>query len=87
MGADTMLIELKGRVNDQGQVEVEWPADLPVGEIRIVVESINAEAEAADDAQWDAQFAQSQDVLSALAERALRNHDAGLTDELDPDNL
>jgi len=40
-----------------------------------------------DDAEWDRQFAASQDMLSALAKRALADRDAGKTRPLDPDKL
>jgi hypothetical protein len=41
----------------------------------------------ADDARWDASFAKSQDTLKRLSDEALRQHEAGLTTELDPDKL
>ncbi|HYU33312.1 MAG TPA: hypothetical protein VEW48_14230 [Thermoanaerobaculia bacterium] len=37
--------------------------------------------------QWDEAFASSQDLLSRLAEEALAEHRAGLTQDLDPDQL
>ena len=40
-----------------------------------------------DDARWDAAFAQSQDALAALAARAMDEHEAGETEDLDPDAL
>ena len=40
-----------------------------------------------DDARWDASFAESKDVLSALAAEAMEEHRAGETEDLDPDAL
>ena len=37
------------------------------------------------DERWDALFAESQDLLAALAAQAIREDEAGLTDEFDPD--
>lgn len=44
-------------------------------------------AEIADEQQWDRLFAKSQDQLERLADEALREHEAGLTEPLDPDRL
>ena len=44
-------------------------------------------AEIEDDARWDASFAGSQDVLSALAAEAMEEHRAGEAEDLDPDAL
>ncbi len=43
--------------------------------------------EALDEAIWDMQFANSQDVLAKLAEEALEEHKQGKTVELDLDEL
>ncbi|MEM1117539.1 MAG: hypothetical protein AAF845_01415 [Bacteroidota bacterium] len=40
-----------------------------------------------DEARWDAAFAGSQDVLAALAAEAMEEHQAGETQDLDPDTL
>ncbi|MHB8630243.1 MAG: hypothetical protein ACYDBJ_29200 [Aggregatilineales bacterium] len=79
------VIEVLGRVNDAGQLEFEQPTQLPPGEVRIIIETIDAEAEAADDALWDEQFANSPDTLDFLAREAREEHYAGLTDDFDPD--
>lgn len=39
------------------------------------------------DLKWEESFARSQDTLSALAEEALGEHFAGLSEPLDPDTL
>lgn len=46
---------------------------------------IEANEIAADEALWDAQFARSQDVLSKLAQEAIEEDEAGLTEDFDPD--
>jgi hypothetical protein len=76
-------IEVIGHVNEKGQLEFEPPA-LPPGGVRIIIETIDAEAEAADEALWDEQFAKSQDLLSKLAQEAIEQDDAGLTKDFDP---
>lgn len=44
-----------------------------------VAQAILEMLEAEDDRLWDAQFAQSQDVLALLAEEALEDYHAGRT--------
>lgn len=44
-------------------------------------------AEIADEQRWDSLFAKSQDHLERLATEAMREHEAGLTEPLDPDRL
>jgi hypothetical protein len=44
-------------------------------------------AEIDSDHQWDEAFAKSGALLSRLAEEALAEHRAGLTQDLDPDRL
>jgi hypothetical protein len=39
------------------------------------------------DERWEAAFARSQDALERLANEALEEHRAGLTEPLDPDAL
>ncbi len=85
-----MFITLKGRVNERGQLELEVPSDLqplPPGEVRVFLETIDPEAERTDEARWDESFAKSQDALARMADKALRDDDAGLTDELNPEML
>lgn len=43
--------------------------------------------ELASERHWDELFASSPDLLRELSEEALREHRAGLTEELDPDKL
>ncbi len=79
-------IEVLGRVDEHGNLEFDPPANLPPGDARIIIEIIDAEAEAADEALWDAQFANSQETLDFLAREADEEEAAGLTDEFDPYN-
>jgi hypothetical protein len=44
-------------------------------------------AEIADEQRWELLFANSQDELARLADQALAEHQAGLTQPLDPDRL
>ena len=80
------IIEVIGHVNEHGQLEFEPPTHLPPGEVRIIIETIDPEAEAEDDARWDEQFAASPDVLDLLAREARSEYSAGLTDDFDPDD-
>ncbi|HLY28928.1 MAG TPA: hypothetical protein VKQ72_21455 [Aggregatilineales bacterium] len=77
------IIEVLGRVNENGDVEFEQPGDLPPGDVRIIIETIDI---AADEALWDDQFARSQDWLRQMALKAIQEDDAGLTEDFDPDN-
>ena len=80
------IIELIGRITEDGDLELELPPNLPPGEVRVFIESISAEEEAADEALWDEQFAKSQNVLARLSQEAHEEHVAGLTEEFDPDD-
>jgi hypothetical protein len=76
-------IEIWGRVSEDGRLEFELPADLPPGEVRITIETVDTDA---DEAQWDEQFAKSQDALRRMALKAIEEDEAGLTEDFDPDN-
>ncbi len=80
-------IVTSGWVNEEGILEVDQPGDLPPGEVRVIIEPITEEEIAAEDARWDESFAKSQDLLARLSEKALKNLEAGLTEELNPDEL
>ncbi len=43
--------------------------------------------ELADEENWQRSFASSQDLLERLADQAIREDTAGLTEDLDPDRL
>lgn len=44
-------------------------------------------AELADELGWEQRFASSPDLLAQLADEALAEHRAGLTEKLDPERL
>jgi hypothetical protein len=81
-----VTVELIGRINEAGKLEVELPADLPPGEVRITIQTISADEIAADEALWDEQFAKSQDVLERMSQQAHEEYVAGLTEDFDPDD-
>ena len=58
---------------------------LPEAEQDSLAERVLAELDS--DRQWDEAFSRSGDLLSRLAEEALADHRAGLTQDLDPDRL
>jgi Arc/MetJ-type ribon-helix-helix transcriptional regulator len=51
-----------------------------------VVHALLREMIEASDRLWDEKFANSQDVLDALADEAHAEYIAGLTEDFDPDN-
>ena len=73
-------IEILGRVDDKGRLEFEPPADLPPGDVRIIIEPVDIEA---DEARWDEQFAKSQDLLEQLSQEAHEDYLAGRTEDCD----
>jgi len=77
-------IRLTGHVNENGQLEIHQTEKLPPGDVVILVEPLSAEV-VADEAQWDEQFAHSQDLLEAMGREALAEYEAGLTEDFDPD--
>jgi hypothetical protein len=58
---------------------------LPPAEQERVAQWILDELE--DEKRWDLLFARSQDALAQLADKVLADYEAGLTEELDPDDL
>ncbi len=66
-------IELFGRVDEKGKLEFEPPANLTPGAVRIIIEAVDSEAEAAD-------------ALLRMAKKAHEDHLAGLTKDLDLDD-
>ncbi len=44
-------------------------------------------AELASEEGWGVRFAETHDALSALAQKALTEHEKGETEDLDPDSL
>lgn len=71
-----------------GFADLQFDANWHVGtfaSITIIPIFINQEVDD-DEALWDELFAQSQDLIDRLADEALAEHQAGLTEEFDPDN-
>ena len=73
-------IEILGRIDENGHLEIDQPIDLPAGDVRITIEAFDIEA---DEAHWDEQFAKSQDVLERLAHEAHEDYLAGRTEDCD----
>ena len=80
-------IQVPAHIDENGHIEIDPSTVLPVGDVLITIEPISPADIAADEAKWAASFARSQDLLAEMADEALRDLDAGLTDELDPDAL
>lgn len=81
-------IRLTGHIDENGWIEIAERVDLPPGDVTVVLESLNAEDEAAEIA-FDELLASPKSIafLEILGAKALAEYDAGLTDELDPDTL
>ena len=80
-------IELTGRINERGQIELDQPTDLPPGEaVRVTIETLE-ELPYDDDPAWNESFANSLDVLQRLADKAKKDYEEGRTIPLDPDAL
>jgi len=60
-------------------------SQLPEAEQDALAERLLAEIDS--DRQWNEAFAKSGDLLRRLADEALEEHRAGLTQDLDPDRL
>ncbi len=84
---DMEIIRVAAHIDESGRIEIDQPNRLPPGDVIITIERISAADEAADESRWAASFARSQEMLAALADEALRDLEAGLTDELNPDTL
>jgi hypothetical protein len=60
-------------------------AKLPIAEQEVLASRLLAEIAAED--EFDLKIEQTSDKLAELSRQALAEHRAGLTDELDPDQL
>jgi hypothetical protein len=58
---------------------------MPIEEQERYAQWILAEIE--DDRKWDQKFAETRDEIEILGQQAMEQHRAGLTEDLDPDNL
>jgi exonuclease III len=80
----SMIIELKGNVDENGKLTLHTHENLRSGDVDIVIAYID-EAEAKDEAEWDAQFAATPTaVFDALIEEGLADYYNGQTDAFDP---
>ena len=79
-------IELTAHVNDNGELELPKVANLPPGEVRIIIETFDAQAEAEDEALWQKQFSESPDKLDFLINEGLEALRNGETEDLDLDH-
>ena len=79
-----MIIELKGRIGENGQIIVDTPTTLLPGDVDIVI-SYTDDAEAQDEVGWDAQFAATPTLaFDKLIEKGLTDDHNGQADEFDP---
>jgi hypothetical protein len=80
----SMIYELKAHIGEDGRIVLQTPADLPPGDVDIVITYLTPE-EKEDEALWDKQFAEtSTTAFDKLIEQALQDYEAGDTDEFDP---
>jgi hypothetical protein len=80
------FIELTAHVNEHGKLELPESLRLPPGEVRIIIEPFDAAAEAADEALWQKQFAESPDKLDFLINEGLEALRTGEAEDLDLDH-
>ncbi|MHB8625795.1 MAG: hypothetical protein ACYDBJ_01510 [Aggregatilineales bacterium] len=80
------FIELIGHVNEHGDLEFPKPTNLLPADVRIIIETFNAEAEAADEALWQEQFANSPEILDYLEKKGLEAFQTGELEDLDIDS-
>ena len=71
------FIKLTGHVNENGELEISNPPNLPPGDVRIIIETFDAQAEADHEAQWQKQFAESPDKLDFLINEGLEALSSG----------
>jgi hypothetical protein len=77
-------VERTGRINENGQLELDTPPGLPPGEaVRVIIETMNTEElPYDDDPAWNESFAKSLDILQRLANKARKDHEEGRTNTL-----
>src|SRR5262245_16420893 len=79
-----MILELKAHIGEDGKITLQTPANLPPGDVDIVI-SYLTDDEKQDEALWDAQFAATpKAVFERLIEQGLQDYQSGETDEFDP---
>jgi len=80
-----VFIEVTGHINENGELQLAAPLKLPPGEVRVIIEPYDAEAEAADEALWQKQFAESPDKLDFLINEGMEALRTGEAEDFDPD--
>jgi hypothetical protein len=79
-----MIIELKGRIGEDGKIIIDTQTTLPPGDVEIVITYVD-DSEAQDEADWEAQFtATPTSAFDKLIEEGLADYHNGQTDEFDP---
>lgn len=79
-----MIIELKAHIREDGQIVLQTSAELPPGDVQIVIAYLTNE-EKEDEAEWDKQFAETPTaVFDKLIKQGLQDYHDGNTDEFDP---
>jgi hypothetical protein len=83
---DSMIIELKAHVGEDGKITLPTSVNLPPGDVDIVITYLTDE-ETQDEALWDAQFAATPiSAFERLVQQGLEDCRTGQTDEFDPNN-
>ena len=67
--------------------DFRWETGTDIRHAELFDEEFGELEELASEKRWDMAFANSQDLLSRLADEALAEHRAGKTKLLDPDKL
>lgn len=79
-----MIIELKAHITDDGKIVFQTPANLPPGDVDIVITYVTDD-ELHDESLWDAQFnATPVAAFDRLIAEGLADYRTGQTDAFDP---
>jgi hypothetical protein len=78
-------VELKGRINEHGKLEIDLPENLlPPGDVLVTIEPVEEDADIeAEDAVWDEFYANASEEFDALAHKAHENYLAGRAKKID----
>ncbi|MHB8626780.1 MAG: hypothetical protein ACYDBJ_12070 [Aggregatilineales bacterium] len=79
-----MIIELKAHVDEHGQITLQTPVNLPIGDVDLIITYFTDE-EKRDEVLWDAQFAATPvSVFEKLIAQGLGDYRSGQIDDFDP---
>ena len=79
-------IRVVGHSDDNGHIQIDEVVNLPPGQqLIITIETVTADALAADDALWDEKFSRTPHILARLAAEARAEIEAGTITDFDPD--